>query len=70
MIKVVWKQEAGEVYLLPYRIDKKKEIVELLERSVEQTPGKARNHLHALSDTLSGRLRYRDFHRFSNVCMG
>ena len=56
--------------MLPYRIDKKKEIVELLERSVEQTPGKARNHLHALSDTLSGRLRYRDFHRFSNVCMG
>nr|DAY02767.1 MAG TPA: hypothetical protein [Caudoviricetes sp.] len=30
--------------------------------------GKARNHLHTLSDALTGRLRYRGYHRFSNVC--
>ena len=70
MIKVVWKRETGEIYLLPYRIGNKKEIAEFLKRSMEQTPGKARNHLHTLSDTLSSRLRYRDFHRFSDVRTG
>ncbi|WP_186805652.1 hypothetical protein [Neisseria sicca] len=56
--------------MLPYRIGNKKEIAEFLKRSMEQTPGKARNHLHTLSDTLSSRLRYRDFHRFSDVRTG
>ncbi|STZ76411.1 Uncharacterised protein [Bergeriella denitrificans] len=60
----------NQIKHLLLRNGKEKEFGRLLpakENVLRQTLGKARTHLHTLSVTLTGRLRYRDYHRFSSV---